>query len=116
MNKEKALDYGATVTGITLGLDQVYAAIDALSHGWGNGTGVGGVGEGRGVDCVWVILRGSARRWRRVRRRFLGVCDVVVQVLTEYVRRFQNERPSKDALAKEDIDVLGDALARERGV
>lgn len=31
MNKEKALDYGATVTGSTLGLDQVYAAIAALT-------------------------------------------------------------------------------------
>ena len=31
MNKEKALDYGATVTGSTLGLDQVYAAIDTLT-------------------------------------------------------------------------------------
>ena len=35
----------------------VYAAIDA-SPRMGQGTGVGGVGEGRGVDCVWV-LRGK---------------------------------------------------------
>ena len=36
------------------GVGSKYAAIDA-HHGWGNGTGVGGVGEGRGVDCVWVL-------------------------------------------------------------
>lgn len=30
MDKDKAIDYGATFTGGTLGLDQIYAAIDDL--------------------------------------------------------------------------------------
>ena len=32
MDKDKAIDYGATFTGGTLGLDQIYAAIDDYAY------------------------------------------------------------------------------------
>lgn len=45
-----------------------------------------------------------------------GFAMLLLQVLTEYVKAAPERKAAKDALAKRDIDVLGDALARERGV
>ena len=45
-----------------------------------------------------------------------GFVMLLLQVLTEYVKAAPERKATKDALAKRDIDVLGDALARERGV
>ena len=45
-----------------------------------------------------------------------GFAMLLLQVLTEYVKAVPERKATKDALAKRDIDVLGDALARERRV
>lgn len=62
MNKDQAIDYGATMTGGTLGLDQLYSAINDLATD--GATGQEWVALVKGVA---LIVFGFFT-WRRINR------------------------------------------------